>query len=814
MNYKKIIAKLTLEEKASLLTGKNFWKTLNIDRLDIPSMFLADGPNGLRKQAAAADHLGLNESIKSTCFPTSGTLANSWNEELIYQVGKAIGKEARDEEVGVLLGPGTNIKRNPRGGRNFEYYSEDPYLAGKLSASFVKGAQSEGIATTVKHFAVNNQEYRRMSIDSVVDERALREIYLMPFEITVKEGQSKGVMAAYNLVNGVYANENNHLINEILRKEWGFQGMVVSDWGGMNDRVKSLCAGAELEMPYSGTANAEEVIKAIKEGQLKEEILDEAVDRILSLVFETSEQFKKPETKFDIEKHHAIAKLGAEESIVLLKNEKNILPLRKGQKIALIGDFAREQRIQGAGSSGVNPTKQDSVLEYIREFDLNIVGFEQGFHRYGKKKPALAKKALQLAKQAEVVVLFVGLDEYSETEGLDRENIFLPKNQLDLIHQVSQVNPNLVIVLSCGSVIDLSFEDRVLGLIHAYLPGQAGAKALVEILLGKVNPSAKLSESYPLHYQDVSSAKYFPGIENTVEYRESIFVGYRYLDSKNILVKYPFGYGLSYTSFAYSNLVIEEDKVKFILKNIGKIAGKEIAQLYIGKKDSQVLRAKKELKGFIKVALKPGESKEVEILFNEYSFRFFNVKDQKFVVEPGEYEVYIGSSLIDIHLDGSLKLEGVAINYPYALKDLPSYQKLDIENIPDQEFALLLGRDIPNPHFKFYKKRRMVVEYNTTIQQLRYARGWLGRFFAWGIRVGYRFMVMTGNKKTANVMQMGLFHSPMRNLSRMSNGGISFGQLDGLIMAFNGKFFKGLGKFFREGKIAKNKKRLKHRRKL
>ena len=807
MKYSKIIQQMTLEEKASLMSGKDFWQTKNIDRLGIPSIFLADGPNGLRKQKAAADHLGLNESIKSTCFPTSATIANSWNPLLVETVASLLGTEAVCEKVSVLLGPGVNIKRNPLAGRNFEYYSEDPYLAGKLSAAFIRGVQSHGIATTVKHFAVNNQEFRRMSIDSVVDERTLREIYLTPFEISVKEGKSKAVMASYNLVNGTYANENKHLIEDILRNEWKFDGVLVSDWGGINDRVASLKATAELEMPTSGGQTNLEIIEAVQNGNLDINILDEALDRLLTLIFDTSEALKNKPTSFDLELHHQIAQKAAEESLVLLKNDDHFLPIKKDQKIAVIGDFAREQRFQGAGSSGVNPTKLDSFLEQIKNEDLEYIGFEPGFHRYGKVRKSLISKAKKLAKQADVVLLFLGLDEYSETEGLDRKSLNLPDNQISLLESISGVNPNIAVILSCGSVVKLNFDHQVKALLHSYLPGQAGAKAILNILTGKVSPSGKLSESYPLTYNDVSSSKYFPGLENTVEYREGLFVGYRYFDSAEVKVKYPFGYGLSYSKFEYSDLVVSEQGVHFNIKNTGGMEAKEVAQLYIGKKDSKILRAKKELKGFIKESLEVGQSKELHIPFDQYSFRFFNAKTNQFEIEDGAYEIYIGSSVLDIQLIGTINILGTMKEVPYDISLFKSYQALNISNISDQEFEMLLERKIPDPHFQFYKKNRMVVDYNTTVQQLRYSRGWSGRFFAWGVRFGYRFMKLIGQMKLANIMQMALYHNPMRNMSRLTGGALSWGQLDGMILMFNGHFFKGVRKFFKSGKKKiKNKK--------
>lgn len=790
---------MTLEEKASLMSGKDFWQTKNIDRLGIPSIFLADGPNGLRKQREAADHLGLNESVKSTCFPTSATVANSWNPLLAEMIGSALGAEAVAEKVSVVLGPGVNIKRNPLAGRNFEYFSEDPYLSGKLAAGFIRGVQSHGIATSVKHFAVNNQELRRMSIDSVVDERTLREIYLTAFEIAVKEGNAKAVMASYNLLNGVYANENIYLLQDILRKEWEFNGIVVSDWGGINDRVASLIASSELEMPSSGGETNKEIVRAVQNGKLDVAVLDAAVDRLLNLVISTRDAIDKNTATVDFDAHHEIARLAAEESIVLLKNEEDILPL-KGKKVAIVGDFAKVQRFQGAGSSGVNPTKLDSILDCVNQADFELIGYEPGFNRHGKKNSGLVKRAVELAEKADVVVLFLGLDEVSESEGLDRKSLSLPENQTNLLDQIHSVNERIVVVLSCGSVVDMKWDIQAKAVLHGYLPGQAGARAILNILTGVVCPSGKLAESYPENYADVPSSQTFPGTENTVEYREGIFVGYRYFDSANTKVKYPFGYGLSYSKFRYRGLKITTEGISFDVTNEGSLEAKEIAQMYVGLKKSRILRPKKELKGFIKETFAAGETKRLTIPFDEYSFRYYNTKTGKWEIEEGDYNIYVGSSSTEIHLRGNIHQVGTTDVIPDDIDALPSYRNLQVHSVPDTEFERLIGRPIPDPHFVFYKKNRMIVDYNTTVQQLRFARGWTGRFFAWGVRFGYRFMLFIGNQKLANVMQMALYHNPMRNMSRLTGGAIKWGQLDGMILMFNGHFFKGVAKFLKSGK--------------
>lgn len=806
MKYQNLINEMTLEEKASLVSGKDFWQTQNIDRLGIPSIFLADGPHGIRKQAAAADHLGLNESIKATCFPTAATMANSWNLELGKEMGECLSVEAKQQKVNILLGPGINIKRNPKCGRNFEYFSEDPYLAGKMASRYIQGIQTEGISGCVKHFACNNQELRRMTVDSVMDERTLREIYLTNFEIAIKEGQPKCIMSSYNLVNGEYANENKHNCNDILRGEWGYDGIMVSDWGGANNHVEGLLANNELEMPTTDGDTTEDVINAIKEGRLEERVLDENVDRLLNIIFETDAALKAPGKELNVDEHHLVAQKCAEESLVLLEND-GVLPLKKEDKVAFIGKFIEEPRYQGAGSSVVNPHKLDRVLDSIKEYEFEYVGYEPGFDFTGKVKKGLIKKAVELANKADKVVVFAGLDNVTEAEGIDRKNILLPEGQLALIDELLKLNKKVIVCLSCGSVVELPFAKKVNGLLHHYLTGQAGAKAILNILTGEVNPSGKLAETYPLHYEDTPSYNYFHKKENTAEYRESIYVGYRYFEKVNKEVLYPFGYGLSYTKFAYSDLNVSNLGVTFKLKNVGDVEGKEIAQMYIGLKDSKIFRAVKELKGFVKEDLKPGEEKEVFIPFDDYSFRYFNVKTNKWEVEEGEYTIYVGSSSKDIHLTGSIHQKGTTDVLPYDEEKLSTYYTGDPREVNDEQFKELLGRDIPDGNIKFYKKKRIVVDYFTTVEQLRYSKRWVGRLFSWAIRFAIKFLRFFGNPTLANTLVMGVQNQPMRALSRMTGGAIHWKQLDGLIMVFNGHFFKGLKKFFKEGSAIKKQRK-------
>ena len=797
--YQEIIDQLTLKEKARLISGKDFWQTVDIEKVKLPSAFLSDGPHGVRRQAAAADHLGLNASIPATCYPTAATMANSWDPELGEGLGQRLGQEAAVQKVNILLGPGMNMKRNPLCGRNFEYFSEDPYLAGKMAAGYVRGIQSNGISACIKHFACNDQEENRMTLDSVLDERTFREIYLTAFEIAVKEGKTKSIMTSYNLINGVYANENAHLINDILQDEWGYKGFIVTDWGGNNDGVLSLKVGNQLEMP-GGPDRPEEVLKAIEAGELEESVLDDNVEGLLEIVFDTMENGvnKAPES-FDIEEHHAFAQKCAEESAVLLKNN-GVLPLNNEKKIAFLGDFLYLPRYQGAGSSIVNPTKLDNAAELLKSSFLNVIGVARGFNRYGKKNNKLHKEAINLAEQADIVVIYLGLDEVTEAEGLDRQDLKLKDNQIELVKDVKALGKDVVVVLNCGSAVEIPFLDECDALLHCYLSGQAGAQASLNILSGDVNPSGKLSETYPIKLEDVASSDNFPSHTRTIEYREAYGIGYRYFEKADVLVRFPFGYGLSYTTFEYANLEIKQDGVDFEITNTGDRDGKEIAQLYVGLTESEIIRPLKELKGFIKVELKAGETKKVHIAFDDKTFRYFNTQTNKWEVEEGNYDIMIGASSNNIRLQGNLKVKGTGALPPYDKRMLPNYAVGNLRNIPDAEFEALLGHPIPDGSLPFYKKNRMVVDYNTTVKELRYAKRWIGRLVGKAIPWFTRVLNKMGKRELANTLIMGVVHQPLRGWSRFSQGGLRMSQLDGLVMVFNGHFFKGLHHFFKEGR--------------
>ncbi len=800
MKYADKISKLTHRQKADLLTGKDFWTTLEVKEIDLPSAWLSDGPSGIRKQVAASDHLGLNPSEAATCMPSAASMANSWNEELLERAGEVLGKEAVAQSVNMLLGPGVNIKRNPLCGRNFEYYSEDPYLAGKMAAACIRGIQKSGIYACVKHFAANNQELRRMIVDSVVDERALREIYLTAFEIAIKEGGAKSIMSAYNRLNGTHANENYHLLKEILRDEWGFGGLVVTDWAGCNDRVDGVRCGSDLEMPAC-RYGADDVFKALEDGSLDESLVDECLDRLMEFVYSTDEAVKKAVKEFDKEEHHSIARQCAEEAIVLLKND-GTLPLNK-EKVCFIGDFADVPRYQGAGSSVVNPTRTESFIKEVKNYDINYIGYEPGFKRYGQKSGSLAKKALDLASRADTVVFFAGLDEVTEAEGLDRQSMKLPAVQLELLTRIYALKKKVVVVLFCGSAVELDVLDDANALVHAYLGGQAGVTAMLDVLTGKVNPSGKLSESYPVKYEDCSSATHFPGEKFTSEYRESIFVGYRYYQTAGVKERYPFGYGLSYTTFEYSDLKVDGKGVTFTIKNTGSVDGAEVAQLYIGKPDSAIFRPAKELKGFKKVFLKAGQSAKVSIPFDEYTFRVYNPKACEWQVEGGTYVVGIGASVADIRLVGSAEVKGNMTDFGYDRELLKSYYSGQAANVDDKQFAAVLGREIPSPEYKFYKRNRIVIDENSTVADLRYSKRWVGRLFSGVIRFAISFMRSVGKRATANMLIQGVLHQPMRGIAKY--GSMSRRQMEALIMIFNGHLFKGAGQFLSKEKKGGNK---------
>jgi beta-glucosidase len=784
MKYQDIISKMTIEEKAAFLGGKGEWETWGFERLGIPSIFCSDGPHGIRKQAGAGDHLGLNASLPATCFPTAATIANSWNEELGETLGETLGEEAMAQGVNVLLGPGLNIKRSPLCGRNFEYFSEDPYLAGKMAASYVRGIQSQGVYACPKHFAVNSQELRRMAMNSVLDERTLREIYLTGFEIAVKEGKAKTIMSAYNEVNGTYANENKHLLTDILRKDWGFDGIVITDWGASNDHALGVAAGSNLEMPNPGLDSARELIAAVDSGKISMEDVDARVDELLDAVMTLYVNAQNKSDDFDKNVHHSIARRAAAESAILLKNEEKILPLKAGAKVAVIGDFAFVPRYQGAGSSLVNPTKIETVSEMIGSYDLQVVGMSRGYSRDGKEDAATRKEALDLAARADIVLFFFGLNEDSESEGMDRNHMRIPQNQINLLQELGQVNANLVGIISAGSAIEMPWHHYFKAMLHCYLNGQAGAGAVLDILTGSVNPSGKLSETIPRRHEDTPAYRYYPSRERTSEYREGLYVGYRYYDTAEIPVLYPFGFGLSYTEFEYSDITVSEAGVSFAITNVGEMAGAEVAQLYVGLKDSKIFRPAKELKGFAKVSLKPGEKKTVTIPFDDKTFRYWNVKTDKWEIEDGNYSIMVGSSSANIRLTANIMKSETTEVLPYNREEMPSYYSGKIENVSDAEFEKLLGRRIPEG------KWSGLLDQNDALCQMYYAKSGLARF-------AYRRLTAVKKKADAsgkpNLNVLFIYNMPFRAMAKMTGGAVSMEMVGGFVKVVNGHFFKGIG---------------------
>ena len=780
-NTELLLKKLTLEEKCALLSGAETFKTRGMPEHGIPQIWLSDGPHGLRKQAGESDHLGLNPSVPATCFPTASAVANSWDAALGEEIGAALGEEAAAQEVSVVLGPGLNMKRNPLCGRSFEYFSEDPYLAGKLAAGYIRGIQSKGVAACPKHFAVNSQETRRMASDSIVDERTLREIYLTGFEIAVKEGHPRSIMSSYNLVNGTYANENKHLLMEILRGEWGFDGAVITDWGGSNDHALGVKNGSTLEMPAPGGDSVRELLAAVESGKISESDIDARLSELLPLVFDTKAALDAAPREFDAAAHHALACRAAEESLVLLKNEGSLLPLAAGSKVAVIGDFAKNPRYQGAGSSMVNSTQVDVLLDKLIDSELNVIGYQQGFDRHGKPDAALQKSACELATQADTVILCMGLDEIAESEGLDRSNLRLAKNQLDLLQAVAAVNPKIVVVLYSGSVVETPWLDNCQALLYAALGGQAGAGAVADALTGKVNPCGKLAETWPLAYADVPSAADFATRRKTVEYREGLYIGYRYFTTAEKAVRFPFGYGMSYTTFAYSDMAADEQGVSLTVTNTGSVAGTEIVQLYVAKKNSELFRPAKELKGFARVTLAPGEKQRITIMLDDKAFRFWNVKANRWEIEGGEYELLVGASVEDIRLCEKISVHGTATVHPYEDRNLDCYYKGDVLSVSDADFEKLLGHPIPNGKTK--------IDRNLTLGELNHARSPLG-WLVWLVLTILLDVSYKRGKPDLNILFQ--YNMPLRALAKMTNGAISMGMVDGIVMELQGFWILGL----------------------
>lgn len=690
-----LISQMTLEEKAALCSGKNFWNTKGVERLGVTPVMVTDGPHGLRKQAGDADHLGINQSVPATCFPPAVTTASSWNPEKLREIGAAIGEEAAAEEVAVVLGPGTNIKRSPLCGRNFEYFSEDPYLAGEMSAALIDGIQSKGIGTSLKHYAGNSQEKARLICNSVIDQRALREIYLTAFERAVKKSQPWTLMCSYNRVNNVYSCENKWLLDDVLRKEWGFKGLVMTDWGAMNDRVKALKAGLELEMPGPNDTNDCKIVEAVTSGKLSESVLDQAVERLLEMHLKAAEVKKQG---YDVDAHHCIARSAAAESMVLLKNG-GMLPLAKEKTYAVIGAFAETPRYQGAGSSKINPTRLDSVTDELEKAGVKF-SYARGYSLDGTDDATLREEAKTLAAKCDGVIVFAGLPDAYESEGFDRTSLDMPESHNSLIEAVAAVNSHVTVVLMCGSVVLMPWREKVESILLAYLGGQAAGGACADVLTGAVNPSGRLAETFPLCLEDTPSYGNFATEDIDVEYRESILVGYRYYDWAGKEVAYPFGYGLSYTKFSYDGMSVQWNNaaktgtVQVTVTNTGSRPGSEVVQLYVGMENSRIMRAPRELRGFAKVVLAPGESKTVAMELDARSFSYYDAVKNDWAIEDGIYQICAGTSSRDLQLRENLHVTG---SEP---QSITGYQVSEVVKdnkfaATQEQFEALFGEELP-----------------------------------------------------------------------------------------------------------------------
>ncbi|NLJ79663.1 MAG: glycosyl hydrolase [Firmicutes bacterium] len=798
MKIRRIIDALTLDEKIALVSGGGRWSLAAVPRLGIPQIRVADGPHGLRKQNPEEDLLQIGASSPATCFPTSAAVANSWDPQLLFALGRAVGEECLQEGVSVVLGPGANLKRSPLGGRNFEYFSEDPWLSGELAAAWIQGVQSTGVGASLKHFAANNQEKRRMTADSVIDERALRELYLSGFEKAVRQGRPWTVMAAYNQLNGIYCSEHHELLTAILRREWGFQGLVLSDGGAVNDRVAGIKAGLDLEMSASYGINAAKIEADLSTGRLTELMLDKAVRRVLELIFRGAKN-KKNNYRCDYAGHHTLAAKAAAESAVLLKNEDNILPLDPGAAVAVIGQIAKKPRYQGGGSSLVNPTRLETVLEKLKEAQVDF-SYAPGY-LWGEEENGadLLAEACHAAQEADLALLFVGLPDTSESEGRDRTNLDLPAAQTELIERIAALKDKVVVVLAAGSPLAMPWLSQVQGVLHPYLPGQAGAGAVVDLLWGKKNPSGKLAESYPLDLEDVPSSQYFSREDAKVEYRESIYVGYRYYDRAEKEVLFPFGHGLSYTSFRYGELELSADNftetapltVRAKIKNTGGRAGAEVAQLYVHKNGAS-FRPEQELKGFKKVFLEPGEEKTVEFILNSRSFAYFNVEIKDWHVEEGYYQIRLGPSSRDIRLRKDIYIqssrgdpaapayEGAAPAY-YNLKGKPF-------RVSRAEFASLCGRPL-SPK----EAAGPLFDLNSTLEDLKGTR--IGRFLIKQVKAGVKKRLQTDDEENPLFLTVWtpILEMPFRSLIICSAGQVSETMIAGVLAWANkqyGRAFK------------------------
>lgn len=804
MKHPEIIEKMSLKQKADFASGYDYWHLESAQDLGLPQIMITDGPHGLRKQNPNGNSVGLGNSYPSTCMPPAATSACSWDENLLREEGEALAEECLQEKVSVILGPGTNIKRSPVCGRNFEYFSEDPLLAGKMSAGLINGCQSKGIGTSLKHFACNSQEAFRMIINEVIDERTMREIYFPAFEIAVKEAQPWTIMNSYNRINGVYASQNDWLQNKVARDEWGFEGLFVTDWGASVDRVPGLKAGTDLEMPSSGTLNAERIVAAVENGELDEAVLDERIDMVVDLILKSKPALEK-DFKFDIEEHHAVARKVAEGSMVLLKNEDNVLPLKEGQKIAVIGEMAKAPRYQGSGSSVINPTKLDNAYDSLIEAGVNVT-YAQGYYKAPPTKKDKSRKsdteliseAAAAAKAADVAVVFIGLTEALEAEGYDRADIEIPAEHNTLVKEVVKANPNTVVVLAGGAVVHIPWIDNVKAVLNSGLGGQAGGSAVANILTGKVNPSGKTAETYPLSFEENPVYGNYPGQPVVSEHKESLYVGYRYYDTAKKDVLFPFGYGLSYTTFEYSDIKLSASEIKdtdtvevsFKIKNTGSVDGAEIAQVYVADKDSTIFRPEKELRAFTKVFLKAGEEKEVSLTLGKRAFAYYNVNIGDWHVETGEFDILVGASSRDIKLSAGIHVAStVDAEIPNYKETAPAYYTADISEMTGEQWAAVYGQELPSAERDTTKK---ITIYNC-LDDASHTK--------WGGKIGRLIKKVISNFGSAEngdaaMLQAMAVQIPIRNFISMSMGVFSPKMAEGLLQILNDdeSTIKGVGK--------------------
>lgn len=767
-----IVRRLSLLEKAALLSGADTWQTRAIPRLGLPAIWMADGPHGVRKQLGPADHLGLSASEPATCFPTAAAVANAWDEDLAEEIGAAMGREAAAQGVDVLLGPGLNIKRSPLGGRGFEYYSEDPELSGRLAAATVRGIQSRGVAATPKHFAVNSQELRRMVSDSIVDERTMREVYLTAFEIVVREAQPWALMSSYNLVNGVYTHEHRELLQGILREEWGFSGAVVSDWGGSDDAVAAARAGGTIEMPSPGFDSVREICAAVAAGELAESAVDARVAELVELVLRVRE--RGAPDPVDPAAHHALARRAAAASAVLLRNEHSLLPLAAGTRIALIGEFARMPRIQGAGSSSVNATRIDTLADAVADTPLAVVASARGYRRDGIPDAALVAEAVTAAAAAEVVLLALGQTEAAESEGLDRSDLDLPEDQVALLRAVAAVNPRTVVLLTAGGAVTMPWISAAAALLHTSLAGQAGASGILDVVTGTVPPVGRLAETFPLALSDTPTAASFPSAARTADYREGPFVGYRWYESAAVPVAFPFGFGLGYTTFAYSDLEVRADAVSVTVTNTGTSAGTDVPQVYIGLAERVPGRPVRELKGWTRVTLAAGESARVRVALGERAFRAYDTGRRAWIVEAGDYVVHLAHDAHDTALSAPLRIEGDTLSVPTPPAPAAT----------DAEFAALLGRPVPSSRWGSGP-----LGPNDPVARLRTARSPLAR---WGFRLLDARLRRAERAGEPEITVLFLLNAPFRMISKMSGGFATTEVMRAVLVAVNGRTLRGI----------------------